>query len=157
MTGFQADVTTGGCIPQNTWGNNSLLQVYIRPGVQLKAASNQSCCMLKNVQYIQQHTRHQFAALAHQMCRRAPPSAYSDSQLDSACLSPEVVHHQASDGMICHNATVVHRLSGDRRCAVLLQPVLNGRALIGVPISSNYWIHHCLLQSCIHCIILLTA
>ena len=30
------------------------------------------------------------------------------SQLHSACLSMEVVHHQASDGMIGHNAIVMH-------------------------------------------------
>ena len=77
------------------------------------------------------------------------------TQLVTASKMFRMLSHKASDGVIGHNTVVVQWLSGYRWYAVLHQPVLNSRALIGVSISSNCWIDHCLLQSCIHFAIVL--
>ena len=47
---------------------------------------------------------------------------------------------------IGHQASVGQLVPGDRRQGAALQPVLNGSALICVPISCNHRIHHCHLH-----------
>ena len=46
------------------------------------------------------------------------------------------------DQHIGHQASVGQLVPGDWREGAALQPVLDGSALICVPISCNHWIHH---------------
>ena len=46
------------------------------------------------------------------------------------------------DQHIGHQAGVGQLFPGDRREGAALQPVLDGSALISVPISRDHWIHH---------------
>ena len=51
-----------------------------------------------------------------------------------------------SDGKVGYEAGVGQGGPCDWGCVVMLQPVLHGEAVIGVPVPSHHWIHHQCLQ-----------
>lgn len=61
--------------------------------------------------------------------------------------SQQLLLYDTPDNNIGHQPAMCQGLACNRGGAVLLQPLLHGSFLIGVPISSNDWvIHHCLCK-----------
>ncbi len=62
-------------------------------------------------------------------------------------LKPLICPNCTLDEDICHYTGVSQKVSCDGGDAILLKPGLYGSLLIGVPICSNDWLHHQLLQA----------
>ena len=72
-------------------------------------------------------------------------------QLVKLAMPTELVTHLALNGRldqhIGHKAEVSKREAGDRRGRLGLQPLLDSRPFVGVPISRNHRVHHCDLHT----------
>ena len=68
-------------------------------------------------------------------------------QLDSLAMPTALVIQLTLNGRldqhIGHKAEVSKRKAGDRRGRLGLQPLLDGRPFVGMPISRDHRVHHC--------------
>ena len=81
------------------------------------------------------------------VCNTIKAAIGSRSSSDHSSGHLSILGKGRFDQHVGHQASVGQLVPGDRREGAALQPMLDGSALIRVPISCNHWIHHCHLHT----------